>query len=165
MERFQSGIFRRIVIIHMLQALVLSITGIVDSAIVGQFWEAEGLAGMKLAMPVFSILYMVGSILSTGLSVQVTKLLAKGKREEANQCFIWVCTAAAAIALVLLLAAIILPDTITGFFADYTEDRLLYEDVKSYLIPVMAGSLPIIMQIILSGVAALEGADRRLTIS
>ena len=165
MERFQSGIFRRIVIIHMLQALVLSITGIVDSAIVGQFWEAEGLAGMKLAMPVFSILYMIGSILSTGLSVHVTKLLAKGKREEANQCFIWVCTAAAAIALVLLLAAIILPDTITGFFADYTEDRLLYEDVKSYLIPVMAGSLPIIMQIILSGVAALEGADRRLTLS
>jgi len=41
MERFQSGIFRRIVIIHMLQALVLSVTGIVDSAIVGQFWEAD----------------------------------------------------------------------------------------------------------------------------
>ena len=56
MERFQSGLFRRIVLIHMTQALVLSITGIVDSAIVGQFWDAEGLAGMKLAMPVVSIL-------------------------------------------------------------------------------------------------------------
>ena len=78
----------------MTQALVLSITGIVDSAIVGQFWDAEGLAGMKLAMPVVSILYMIGSVLSTGLSVQVTKLLAKGKRAEANQHFIWVCTAA-----------------------------------------------------------------------
>lgn len=165
MERFQSGIFRRIVIIHMLQALVLSITGIVDSAIVGRFWEAEGLAGMKLAMPVFSILYMFGSILSTGLSVQVTKLLAKGKRAEANQCFIWVCTAAAVISLVFMLAAIIIPDTITGFFADYTEDAVLYENVKAYLIPIVAGSLPVIMQIILSGVAALEGADRRLTLS
>ena len=45
MERFQSGLFRRIVMIQMLQALVLSTTSIVDSAIVGQFWEAEGLAG------------------------------------------------------------------------------------------------------------------------
>lgn len=165
MERFQSGIFRRIVVIHMLQALVLSITSIVDSAIVGQFWEAEGLAGMKLAMPVFPILYMVGSILSTGLSVQVTKLLAKGKRAESNQHFIWVCMAAVGVSLFIMIAAILFPDTITGFFADYTEDALLYEDVKAFLIPIMIGSLPIIMQIILSGVAALEGADRRLTLS
>lgn len=165
MERFQSGIFRRIVVIHMLQALVLSVTSIVDSAIVGQFWEAEGLAGMKLAMPVFPILYMVGSILSTGLSVQVTKLLAKGKRAESNQHFIWVCMAAVGVSLFIMIAAILFPDTITGFFADYTEDALLYEDVKAFLIPIMIGSLPIIMQIILSGVAALEGADRRLTLS
>lgn len=165
MERFQSVIFRRIVIIHMTQALVLSITGIVDSAVVGQFWEAEGLSGMKLAMPVFSILYMFGSILSTGLSVRVTKLLAKGKRDEANQVFIWVCAAAVAVSLVFMLAAIMLPDTITGFFADYTEDRLLFENVKAYLIPIMIGSLPVIMQIVLSGVAALEGADKRLTLS
>lgn len=165
MERFQSGLFRRIVVIHMLQALVLSITGIVDSAIVGQFWEAEGLAGMKLAMPVFSILYMVGSILSTGLSVQVTKLLAKGKRAEANQNFIWVCTATLGTSLIFMMAAILMPDTITSFFADYTEDALLYEAVKAYLIPILIGSLPVIMQIILSGVAALEGAERRLTLS
>ncbi len=165
MERFQSGIFRRIVMIHMMQALVLSVTGIVDSAVVGQFWGAEGLAGMKLAMPVFPVFQMIGSIFSTGLSVQVTKLLAKGKREEANQHFIWVCTAAACISLALMMAALIFPDTITGFFADYTEDALLYENVKDYLIPLIIGSLPVIMQIILSGVAALEGADRRLAFS
>ena len=165
MERFQSGLFRRIVIIHMTQALVLSVTGIVDSAIVGQFWGEEGLAGMKLAMPVFSILYMVGSILSTGLSVQVTKLLAKGKRAEANQHFIWVCMTAAGISLVFMAAAILFPDTITGFFADYTEDALLYANVKAYLIPILIGSLPVSMQIVLSSVAALEGADRRLTLS
>ena len=149
----------------MTQAMVLSITGIVDSAIVGQFWGEEGLAGMKLAMPVFSILYMVGSILSTGLSVQVTKLLAKGKRAEANQHFIWVCTTAVGISLVLMVAVILLPDTITGFFADYTEDAILYSNVKAYLIPILIGSLPVIMQIVLSSMAALEGADRRLTLS
>ena len=165
MERFQSGLFRRIVIIHMVQALAFSVTGIVDSAFVGQFWAAEGLAGMKLATPVFSILYMIGSILSTGLSVQVTRLLAKGKRDEANQYFIWVCISAAVISLIFMLAGLIFPDTITGFFADYTEDALLYEAVKAYLIPVLTGSLAVIMQIVLSGVAALEGADRRLTIS
>ncbi len=87
MERFQSGLFRKIIFIHMSQALVFSITGIVDSAVVGRFIGPEGLAGMKLAMPVFSVQYMIGGILSTGLAVQVTRLLAKGKRENANQCF------------------------------------------------------------------------------
>ena len=165
MEKFQSGLFRRILIIHMTQALVLSITTIVDSAVVGRFCEAEGLAGMKLAMPVFSVLTMAGGILSTGLSVQVTKLLAKGKRSEANQCFIWVCTTAAAISLVCMLAAVIMPDTITGFFADHTEDAVLYANVKSYLVPILSGSFLVIMQVVLSGVAALEGADRRLVMS
>lgn len=165
MEKLQSGIFRRIVLIHMTQALVLSITGIVDSAIVGRFWEAEGLAGMKLAMPFFSILYMIGGILSTGLSVQVTRMLAKGKRKEANQCFIWVCTAAAGASLIMMLAAVLIPNTVTGFFANHTEDELLYGAVKAYLIPVMTGSLPVIMQIVLSGVAALEGDDRRLAMA
>ena len=51
MERYQSGFFRRTVFIYMVQALVLSVTGIVDCAVVGFFIGAEGLAGMKLAMP------------------------------------------------------------------------------------------------------------------
>jgi two-component sensor histidine kinase len=40
MDRFQSGLFRRIVFLHMIQALVLSVIGIVDSAVVGSFLDA-----------------------------------------------------------------------------------------------------------------------------
>lgn len=165
MERFQSGVFRKIVFVHMTQALVFSVTGIVDSAFAGQFIGAEGLAGMKLAMPVFSVQYMIAGILSTGLSVQVTKHLAKGKRYEANQCFVWVCSAAAATSVIFMLTAAVFPGKLTDFFADHTPDMVLYENVGAYLLPIMFGTLPVMMQVILSGIAALEGADRRLTAS
>ena len=88
MERYDKSLFRRIVFIYMIQLLVLSVTGIVDSAVVGRFIGAEGLAGMKLAMPIFSLQYMFGGIFSTGLTVQVSKLLVKGRRGSANQCFL-----------------------------------------------------------------------------
>lgn len=165
MEHFQSGLFRRIVLIHMIQALAFSITGIIDGAVVGHFIGAEGLAGMKLAMPVFSVQYMIGGVLSTGFAVQITSLLAKGKKDSANQCFTWVCTAAAAASAVFMLAAALFPDALTAFFAGGDTDAALLEDVREYLIPIMLGSLPVIMQLILSGIALLEGSDLRLLIS
>lgn len=159
MERFQSGLFRRIVLIHMTQALVLSITGIVDSAIVGQFWEAEGLAGMKLAMPVVSILYMIGSVLSTGLSVQVTKLLAKGKRTEANQYFIWVCTAAAVISFVLMIVALILAAAAPLLVKLFTKDIIL-QNMGTYAFRWYLLGVPFMSFNIASG-SYLQGLDRQ----
>ena len=149
----------------MVQALVLSVTGIVDCAVVGFFIGAEGLAGMKLAMPMFSLQYMFGGILGTGLTVQITQYLTKGKRETANQCFLWVCAAAAAISFLFMFAACVFPGGLTCFFSGSTGGTALYENTRAYLIPVMYGTLPVIMQIILSSLVALDGAGRRLVVS
>lgn len=165
MKRFQTGLFRRIVFLYMIQALVLSVTGIVDCTVVGRFIGAEGLAGMKLAMPVFSLQYLFGGIFSTGLTVQISKYLTKGRRDSANQCFLWACAATGAVSLVFMLAAGVFPEAVTGIFAAHTEDIALYENTKAYLLPVLFGCMPVMMQIILSGTAALEGEDRRLTVS
>ena len=119
MERYQTGLFRRIVFIYMIQALVLSVTGIVDCAVVGRFIGAEGLAGMKLAMPVFSLQYMFGGILSTGLTVQITKYLTKGRRETANPCFLWVCTAAAVISFFYVCSSCVSGGSHKAFFRKY----------------------------------------------
>ena len=110
MKRFQTGLFRRIVFLYMIQALVLSVTGIVDCTVVGRFIGAEGLAGMKLAMPVFSLQYLFGGIFSTGLTVQISKYLTKGRRDSANQCFLWACAATGAVSLVFMLAAGVFPE-------------------------------------------------------
>ena len=164
-ERFQSGILRRLAFLHMLQFLVFSITGIVDCAAVGHSLGAPGLAGMKLAMPVFAVLYLFGNILGSGLSIQVTRLLAKGKRESANQCLLWVCTAVAAISLLCILAAAVYPEQLTKCFAGSGADLLVLRHTKEYLLPMLWGSFPIILQSVLSAVTALEGAGKRMTIS
>lgn len=165
MEHFRSGLFRRIILIHMIQALAFSVTGIIDGAVAGRFIGAAGLAGMKLAMPVFSVQYMIGGVISTGFAVQITRLLAKGKRDSANQCFMWVCTTAAAASAVFMLAGALFPDALTVFFAGKAAEAELLKDVRSYLIPIVLGSFPVIMHLILSNMALLEGDDRRLIAS
>ena len=165
-EHLQTGIFRRLVFLYMLQALVFSVTGMIDCAFVGRGVGAAGLAGMKLAMPVFAVLYLLfGSILSTGLSVRVSGLITDGKRSLANQSLLWVCAVAVGISLILLVAAVILPDFLTRIFAGSVRDQAVYDHTKAYLIPILIGSLPVILHSILSAVAALEGANRRMTVS
>ena len=58
--------------------LTLSIARMIDCAIVGRYLGADGLSAMKLAMPVFSILGLFSSILSTGLSISAARDLARG---------------------------------------------------------------------------------------
>ena len=165
-EHLQTGAFRRLVFLYMLQALVFSVTGMIDCAFVGRYIGAAGLAGMKLAMPVFAVLYLLfGSILSTGLSVRVSGLIAEGKRSLANQSLLWVCAVSAGISILLLLAALLMPDFLTRIFAGRVHDQAVYAHTKAYLIPILIGSLPVILHSILSAVAALEGANRRMTVS
>ena len=164
-EHLHANVFRKLVVLHMLQALVFSITGIVDCAVVGQVLGESGLAGMKLAMPIFAIQYfLIGSVLSSGLSVQMTRLLGQGRRDSANQCLLWVLALVAGISGLLFLAALLFPNASTRLFAG-NADAAVFGFTKGYLLPIMWGSLPIILQGILSTVCALEGAGRRMTVS
>ena len=48
--------FQRLVAAGFLKSLTLSIAGMVDCAVAGQYLGAEGLSAMKLAIPIFFIL-------------------------------------------------------------------------------------------------------------
>ena len=78
-------IFRRLVLAGFIQNLALSITGMIDCAIVGQYIGTDGLSAMKLAMPVFSLLSLFSTILGTGLSVIVSRDLTRGGDGQGGQ--------------------------------------------------------------------------------
>ena len=155
-DRFQSGIFRRLVFIYMMQALALSVTGIVDCAFAGQFFGAEALAGMKLAMPVYAVLELFSGTLCSGLSIQITKSLADGKRERADQVFTWACIFTVGISALFALSGALFPSFLTAVFSGNTSDPVLLSQTRDYLMPVLFGAFPILGYNILSSMIVLE---------
>ncbi len=64
-----------------------------------------------------------------------------------------------------MFAAAVFPADLTKLFSGNTGGIALYENTRAYLLPVTFGTLPVILQIILSSLVALDGAGRRLTVS
>lgn len=110
-------VFGRLVIAGFLKSLTLSVTGMIDCAIVGRYLGADGLSAMKLAMPVFSVISLFSAILSTGVSVSVSRDVTRGKTERAGITFQTVFTISVLIAAAGMLVGIACPFVITDLLA------------------------------------------------
>lgn len=158
-------IFRRLVLAGFIQNLALSITGMVDCAVVGRHLGASGLSAMKLAMPVFSLLSLFSTILSTGLSVVVSRDLAKGRVDRAGRAFTAVIEAVLLLALLSMLVGAVCPSAVTALLAGNSFDPAVFSDATDYLKPILLAALPILLFDILGALALLEGADRYMRCS
>ncbi len=165
MKHLRDTAFRKYVVVYLLEFLVFSVTGIIDTVVVGRFWGENGLAAMKLSMPVFAVLSMLGNVFGTGLSVCLSKLIAHGKKERANQTFLWVLSTITGIALIFLVISLVFKDPLISFFAGNISDPALKQMVGEYLLPILGFSLPVIAYYVLSAVIALEGDEKRIRIS
>ena len=110
-------IFFRLVMVGFIKNLTLSITGMIDCAIVGRDLGADGLSAMKLAMPIFFVIAMFSMILSTGLSVVVSRDTTRGEKEKAEGSVQTVFTICVLIAIAFLLVGIFCPSAVTAFLA------------------------------------------------
>lgn len=158
----QSGMFRRLVTANAVKLLTLSVTGMVDTAVAGQFIGSEGLAAMKLAMPVFYALSFISVILGSGVTIVISKELAIGRNGRADEAFGSVVTAAVIISAVSMLGGICGYGSIFRSFAGTYGDESVAAMAADYLTVIMIGALPVIMNNILTSVALLEGDDRCL---
>ena len=113
-------------------ALISSIYGIVDMAMVGQYQGPQGTAAMAVISPIWNIIYSLGLLMGIGGSVLLSN--ARGRNSgNANEYF----TAALAGACVLAGAAWLLlwlwEEPILVFFG---ADAQLLELAQRYLEPV-----------------------------
>ena len=159
---YQRIFFRRLILVNMLQSLTLSITGMIDNAVAGQFWGSEGLAAMKLAMPVYSVLSLFGSVITAGMSLRTTQEMENGQKEEANQIFLCSCASCLLISLIFLLSGLFLARPMARFFAGEILETAILEAVEDYLRPILLGSVCIIFFSLFSAVVMLEGSTFRI---
>ncbi|MBR0087092.1 MAG: ATP-binding protein [Lachnospiraceae bacterium] len=143
-RRRQRLIFRRLVMIHMTQSLTLSLTGIIDSAAAGRFFGSEGLAAMKLAMPVYSVISLFGAWICSGMSIRIAQDLETGNREEANRTFRCGMTAALAVSAVMVIAGLLCSGSLARLFAGEIREAAVLRQVKQYVRVILCGAVFVI---------------------
>ncbi|MBD5522117.1 MAG: multidrug transporter MatE [Lachnospiraceae bacterium] len=114
-------------------ALISSIYGIVDMAMVGQYQGPGGTAALAVVAPIWNIIYSLGLLTGIGGSVLLGTAKGKGEKKEQNEYF------SAALIFTVILAvvcwgAVVFFDTemLTLFGAEET----LLPLAKEYLVPI-----------------------------
>lgn len=158
----QSVIFRRLVSANLIKNLTLSVTGIIDTVIVGRFLGQDGLSAMRLAMPVFFIFSLFSLVMSSGLTVLLTRELAYGKIDQLNRSFRSVLSAGVVISALFMLIGITAPQLVTRVLAGNISDPAVLSYTTDYIRVILAGALVMILYDILGSVALLEGAERKM---
>ena len=148
-----------------IKELTLSIAGMIDCAIVGRYLGETGLSAMKLAMPVFSILSLFSIIMSTGLSVAVSRALTKGDREGANCSVQTAFTVVVIVALVCMTIGVVRPSLVTRMLAGKNLDRVIFDAATDYLAPILFAAIPFMLFDVLGTLAVLEGKEKYMKIA
>ena len=116
-------------------ALISSIYGIVDMAMVGQYQGPLGIAAMAIIAPFWNIIYSLGLLMGIGGSVLFSTLRGKYPRHQsyANEFFTVALLSTAVISLLLWLGIIFYDRELLLLFG---ADDVLLPLAQSYLFPV-----------------------------
>lgn len=116
-------------------ALISSIYGVVDMAMVGQYQGPEGTAALAVVSPVWNIIYSLGLLMGIGGSVLFSTLRGESerKREKSNEYFTAALIGVAALAVLTWLAVIFFDRELLILFG--AEETLL-PLARRYVFPV-----------------------------
>ena len=162
---FLTDSFARLVFVYAAQNIALSVTGIIDTAAVGRFVGEQGLAAMKLGLPVFSVIGLFGNVMSTGLSVQLPREITAGRPDWAGRSFYRTGAFAVAVSLLFLVAGLLFPGLVAALLNGQAAGETIRQQMTDYLKPILIGALPVLCYYILSAMAAMEGGERYITAS
>ena len=157
--------FKKLVIAGFLKSLTLSITGLIDCAVVGLFIGVEGLSAFKLAMPVYSMLALFSALFSGGLSVMIARELSEHGVKRANEVFQSAFTVICAVGACITVVGAAAPGVFSDLFAGLSCDPQVKAQTTEYLRPILLGALPILLYDSLGTVAMLDGGTRYLKLS
>ena len=117
-------------------ALISSIYGIVDMAMVGQYQGPNGTAALAAVAPVWNILYSLGLMFGIGGTVLFSKLRGESKENEkrSNEYFTISIMLTILFSLLSFLVLYFFQDSILTFFG---ADSTLLPLAKNYLKPVL----------------------------
>lgn len=116
-------------------ALISSIYGVVDMAMVGQYQGPSGTAALAVVSPIWNIIYSLGLLMGIGGSVLFSTLRGKSEtnRKKSNEYFTAALISVAALALITWIIVIFFDRQLLLLFG--AEETLL-PLAQSYMLPV-----------------------------
>ncbi len=116
-------------------ALISSIYGVVDMAMVGQYQGPDGTAALAVVAPVWNIIYSLGLLMGIGGSVifSLKRGNSNGKEGNENEYFTSSLIGSVVLAVVATAAIFLFEDPILTFFG---ADKNLLGHAKDYLRPI-----------------------------
>ncbi len=116
-------------------ALISSIYGVVDMAMVGQYQGPDGTAALAVVAPVWNIIYSLGLLMGIGGSVifSLKRGNSNGKEGNENEYFTSSLIGSVVLAVVATAAIFLFEDPILTFFG---ADENLLGHAKDYLRPI-----------------------------
>lgn len=116
-------------------ALISSIYGVVDMAIVGQYQGPSGTAALAVVSPIWNIIYSLGLLMGTGGSVLFSTLRGESEqnREKSNEYFTAALIGAAFLSLIAWIGVAFFD---RGLLMLFGADETLLPLAQSYLLPV-----------------------------
>lgn len=114
-------------------AMISSIYGIVDMAMVGQYQGPSGTAALAIVAPVWNIIYSLGLLTGIGGSILMSTAKGSGLKKQENEYFTAACLLTIGFAFVSWLAIIFYHTHLLQFFG---ADKTLLPLADKYLGPV-----------------------------
>ena len=115
-------------------ALISSIYGMVDMAMVGQYQGPNGTAALAVVAPVWNIIYSLGLLMGIGGSVLLSTARGRGETGEGNRCFTAALIGSALLAVIAWVGLLAFEAPVLRFFG---ADDTLLPLARDYLKPIM----------------------------
>ena len=115
-------------------AMVVSVFGMIDAMMVGQYHGPTGTAAQAVFSPLWSIIYCLGLLSGIGGSVLFANLRGRGEEAEAQQYFTVAVLYGAVLSVAAMIGVGMYQDQLLRFFG--ADDQLL-ELAKLYLKPIL----------------------------
>lgn len=113
-------------------AFIMSIYGIVDMAMVGQYHGPDGSAAMAVIAPIWNIIFSLG--LLTGIGGSVLFGAARGRGDDGNEHFTTALILTTVLSIISWVGIIVFEEQLLYFFG--ADEKVLLPLAKKYLITV-----------------------------
>jgi Na+-driven multidrug efflux pump len=149
--------FNQFVIWGICGSLVITLSTIVDSLLVGNIIGSNGLAVSSMSTPVFLIYAFLGFTIGSGASIKIGRLLGASDKEEANRVFSAQLTVGLIVSAILLLPLLFKKSYLS--FLGVTDE--LYSMAEQYITVALWCAPIFIMYYILSNSVRTDGDPKR----
>ncbi|MBR1751148.1 MAG: ATP-binding protein [Ruminococcus sp.] len=137
-------------------------SGIIDGLVVSNFYDADSLAAVGIASPMFSISGIISGLFATGMQTMCAQELGKGNIKALNRIYSAVFYVCIAVSLVFMTAELVFAPQLAALFGASGKGAELAELSTKYIRGLAIGFPAIVLSVVVSSGCQLDSGRKRV---